>query len=206
MPKWPACALVTALIGAPWPGFAQWLDAHQHGVARAQLAVERESVSLMLEIPGFNLVGFEHDPNTEAEAEAIDQAATRLAIGEWLRVPQRAECRSERLDVRVRGYDKTSAETTHGHDQHPEADHDHANGHDPAELDSHDHDHDGPHQHAVFAIEAALECARPAALDWIELALFDDWHDQRLLRVDVLSESGARRVELRPGAERVELQ
>jgi len=196
MPALPGIALIVAPIVAltitAMPSSAQRLDAHQHGAGHAQLAVERGRVSLLAEIPGFNLVGFEHPPKTDAEVGAIDRAAARLAGGAWLRVPPGADCRSERLDVRVRGYREAPGQ------QDPDADHDH--GHEPA------HAHEPHPAHASFTIEAALECARPAALDWIELALFDDWHDQRLLRVDVLTESGARRVELRPGTERVELQ
>ena len=52
--------------------------AHEHGVARVDLAVEPGRVTVMLEIPLDNLVGFERAPRDDAERKAVDAALAKL--------------------------------------------------------------------------------------------------------------------------------
>ncbi len=57
---------------------AENLNAHQHGQAELQLAMDGQSVELMALSPAHNLLGFEHEPLTEAEREAVESALTWL--------------------------------------------------------------------------------------------------------------------------------
>ncbi|PSF08270.1 DUF2796 domain-containing protein [Marinobacter fuscus] len=45
--------------------------AHQHGHANLQMAIEGHSISLMLMSPAANLIGFEHQPHTDAEKQQL---------------------------------------------------------------------------------------------------------------------------------------
>lgn len=72
LPIWPAIAL--ALTASPvWAG-----KAHEHGVARLDIVVEARSITLSLESPLENIVGFERAPRGNAERQAVDAAMVAL--------------------------------------------------------------------------------------------------------------------------------
>lgn len=52
--------------------------AHSHGVAKLQVALEPPRIDLMLVSPAANLVGFEHQPQTDAQKQDI------RSVREWL--------------------------------------------------------------------------------------------------------------------------
>src|SRR3954469_21515167 len=52
--------------------------AHEHGVARLDVAVEGTKIMVMLDTPLDNLVGFEHEPRNDAEHQKADAAVSRL--------------------------------------------------------------------------------------------------------------------------------
>lgn len=68
--------------------------AHQHGVAQLMVAVEGTTLSIRLESPLDNLLGFERAPRNPAERAAATALLSRLRAGEGLFVPmQGAGCR-----------------------------------------------------------------------------------------------------------------
>ena len=173
----PRYAMLTALLlASPALDAQQELrrgEVHQHSVATAQLAIENGRVDLGLQFPGANLVGFEHPPRDDAQAEALETATARLAAGDWLVLPADAGCRTT-VSVDRPGF-AVDASTTdeqqaisafdapsdshrhddhdhdHDHGDHDHGDHDHADhdhgGHDEADHDHGDHSHDD-HDHA----------------------------------------------------------
>lgn len=58
--------------------------AHEHGVARLDVAVEQARVTFLLEVPLDGLVGFEREPRSDAERAAVDAALARLRAPEKL--------------------------------------------------------------------------------------------------------------------------
>ncbi len=66
-----ACLIPVAALAGP-PG------AHVHGSARLQVAVDGNTLSLRLETPLANLVGFEHAPRTAQQKQALQAMADRL--------------------------------------------------------------------------------------------------------------------------------
>jgi len=169
-------------------------DAHQHSVAQGRLALESGDLFLMLEIPGVNLVGFEHPPRDEAQQQALADALARLREGNWLALPGEAECDTVR-EVEVTGFDPGT--------ESGQGDHDHGHPHD--HDSSHDHEHDSAHEHAEFRISVSAECSADSP-DWLELRLFDGWPDNRLIRVDAVTGSRQFRVELTADEPRIELR
>jgi len=74
--------------------------AHEHGVARLDIAVEATRVSFLLELPLDSLVGFEREPRTDAEKAAADGALTRLRTpGALFRIDPAAQCTPARVDL-----------------------------------------------------------------------------------------------------------
>ena len=64
----------------PWQASAasRQLDAHEHGNARLNLAIDNGMLLLELESPAINMLGFEHAPENDQQNNAILQATTRL--------------------------------------------------------------------------------------------------------------------------------
>ena len=83
-------AIVACGLTSPAP-FAQ--HAHEHGAAQLQIAVEGGAVEASFDLPGHDLVGFEHAPATEAEKSAVAAAGERLKdAGSMLRLSPDAQC------------------------------------------------------------------------------------------------------------------
>ncbi len=79
---------MTMLCSAAWAG-----KAHEHGVARLDIGVEAGRITLNLEVPLEDLVGFERAPRTEAERAAVVSALARLQEADKLvRVDGSAGC------------------------------------------------------------------------------------------------------------------
>lgn len=68
-------------------------SAHQHGVARLDVAVEANRITLYLDTPLDNLLGFERAPRSDAERERADAAVARLKAADRLfRIDGKAGC------------------------------------------------------------------------------------------------------------------
>ncbi len=74
--------------------------AHEHGVARLDVAVEERRVVFALEMPLDNLVGFERAPRTDAERRAVDAAVAKLKDAAALfRIDAAAGCKPSAFDL-----------------------------------------------------------------------------------------------------------
>lgn len=66
---------------------------HEHGVVKLDVAIEANRVTLLMDTPLANLVGFERAPRTDAERQRVDAALTALqAAGALFRVDPAAGC------------------------------------------------------------------------------------------------------------------
>jgi hypothetical protein len=92
--------LLIALLSAGSASFAEEGHAHVHGVARLDIAVESRKVSLHLDSPLDNLLGFERAPRTDAERKLADGAVARLrAADAMFRFDPAAGCRSTKVEL-----------------------------------------------------------------------------------------------------------
>lgn len=72
--------LLTLVLALPaWAG-----KAHEHGVARLDLAVEGTTLTLALDTPLDGLLGFERAPRSEAEKRAAEKAVATLRAADAL--------------------------------------------------------------------------------------------------------------------------
>ena len=70
------------------------LGPHEHGHGTLNIAVEKARMSMELEVPGMDIVGFEHAAATKDEKAAVEKATK--ALGEPLKVfklPEAAGCK-----------------------------------------------------------------------------------------------------------------
>jgi hypothetical protein len=96
-------------------------EAHEHGVAHLNVAVEGADLYLEFISPAANIVGFEHPPRTDAQKIAVKKAVETLKDGEALIVlPAGAQCRlAEPIVDNDIDSDKTHAEDDE-HQRHSE--------------------------------------------------------------------------------------
>ena len=94
---WPPTLLAAlALAGA-----ASAAPAHEHGVARLDVAVDAGRVVLMLDTPLDNLLGFEHAPRNDAETRAAAEVVARLRDGAGLfRVDPAGGCKLTTVELK----------------------------------------------------------------------------------------------------------
>lgn len=72
------CIFIATVYLLPLSTAAGEPAAHVHGVASLQVAVDGKNLTLNLESPLNNLVGFEHTPRTEKQQAAVRAMAERL--------------------------------------------------------------------------------------------------------------------------------
>jgi hypothetical protein len=102
----------TGLLSGCRPGLLAWMlcalpivvaaagKAHEHGVARLDLAVDATRVTIELDTPLDNLLGFERAPRTDAERAKADAAVARLRDGAALfRIDGAAGCTLANVDL-----------------------------------------------------------------------------------------------------------
>jgi len=90
------------------------LGAHEHGVATLDLVLEDGILQIDLLSPAMNLLGFEHQPNSDADRLKVAELRGALAKPEELfGLPQ--ECNLQKHDLASPLFD-APASKTHGHD------------------------------------------------------------------------------------------
>src|SRR5690606_498190 len=159
LPIFCAFSLAAASTAALAQSGHRQLGAHEHGAGTLNIAVAGNSVSMDLEVPGADIVGFEHEATTAAAKAQLAAAKERLAEGlKLFRLPDAAACRLVDADV---DYATEDHGAVHSEEEAGESSkhHDHAHGdrsHEGAEHGSdHQHDHAG---HAEFRVAYSIEC------------------------------------------------
>ncbi len=131
---------------------------HKHGEGQLDVVIDKDSVTLGLELPLDATVGFERTPKNDKEKAALAAADKVLkdAATLWLPTPT-ANCTVQSAQVQV--------PFTGGDDQHAQ------------------HQHEGAAHHADIDARYVFRCANPAALKSVETTLFK--HFKRLYRLEV---------------------
>ena len=90
-----ALATACCLVGAAHAG-----KAHEHGVAKLDVAVDAQRVSVLLELPLDTLLGFEREPRSDAEKAQLEAALAKLRQPTtWVHPDPAAGCTLGRVDV-----------------------------------------------------------------------------------------------------------
>lgn len=149
--------------------------AHVHGAARLNVAIEGQLVTIELESPLENLVGFERRPRTPGEAAAVDALQARMRSAEGLFVLDaaagctlgKAQAESALFKPAVAGAAKS--------------------------------------EHADLEARFEYRCARPEQLTTLDVGLFEAYPRLGRLQVAVASPRGQFKRELRRPARAVSL-
>lgn len=144
-----ACSLVPVAAAADNP------DAHQHGTARLQMAVEDNRVDLMFTSPAYNLAGFEHKAQTDKQKKQLAD------IRQWLETKPlintgNGDCSVTKVTVQLGA--NSGSHQKHNH---------HETGHHDGKEHHHDHNHDRHHRqqetHRDYNVAQQLSCEGIAA-------------------------------------------
>lgn len=141
---------LTASAGVHAENFA----AHEHGVANLMLSQEGNEVMMELDGASDSLLGFEHQPKTEAEEQAVIKLVKLLNTPDKLTSLAR-KCQLVDTDLEmpfaVAEHSHAGHDDHHkghdGHDEHKDHDHNEHKGHDHDEHDHAKHDHEEHKDH-----------------------------------------------------------
>lgn len=198
-----ALALALAPGGPAGASERRELGAHVHGQGTLTIAVEGGTVEMELEAPGADIAGFEHAARTPEDRARIDAAVAALARPlELFVLPEAAGCRVAAAEV-------TLLEEEHGGEAHEGGAHGEAHHADEARTAAEgDHDHAAETAeagHAEFRAAWRLTCADAAAITRIDFAYFAAFPAAEALRVEIVSERGARAFTVERAAPRLDL-
>ncbi len=142
---------------------------HEHGVGKLDVALEGSELHIGLDSPAVNIVGFEHAPKTAEESETLQRALARFKDGAALfTLPKAAGCRLVDADVQTPLID---------HEEDSHHDHHHA----------HDEDHENERAHADITATWRFTCARPEAVNGVNVKLFEAFPKTQRLQVQFIT-------------------
>jgi hypothetical protein len=147
-------------------GVAASAAPHVHGLARLTVTLEDTTLTIALESPLDNLLGFEHEPRTAEQRAALAEMVAALRAPASLFAPTAgAGCTSAAVVLES----PLLAPTHHNRDHNHDHDHDH----------DHHHHH---HSHTDLYAEFVFDCITPGDLRGIDVELFARF--PRLERID----------------------
>jgi hypothetical protein len=178
----PALAL-TAMILLPFSARAEEghreLGPHVHGHGTLNIAVEDKRVSMELEVPGMDIVGFEHAASTDDQKGVVAKATAELQEPlSVFKLPAAAGCKVADAKVAIEAEHHHDGDEEH--EDHDKADADHKAG-------DADHDHDEHAGHNQFHVNYVLDCSKPAELTSIDFTYFELFGGAHDLTVNVVT-------------------
>ena len=147
------------------------VGAHEHGRGTLNIAVEGNRVSMELEAPAADILGFEHAAKTRKEKAAVEKATTQLSAPLSLfAFPAAAACRVTESKVEFGA-----------------GEHDHAAA---GKADAHNDDH------SEVKARYALDCTGPANITAIEFGYFRAFAGAQKLDVNVVTGKGQNKFQI----------
>ncbi len=185
--------VIALALGLVLPGAARAQQhAHAHGHLDLEVAVDASSMTLHLESPLDNFLGFERVPRTDAERQRVADMLARLRAADELFEPDPdAACKLSTVAV------ESAVLGLAGDGSHREEP---GHGRDGA------HRHDGEHghgEHADIDVTIAFDCAAVNAARFIDVGLFEAFGSLRSITAWIVSPQGQFKRDLRPGSSRL---
>ncbi len=145
-------------------------DAHEHGHGALNIAVSGNTVSIELEVPADDIVGFENEAKSQVEKDAV-AAATKLLSDPlaMFTVASAAGCVTKAAKVEVKAEEHEEAakkEEAKGGDEKAEA------------------------GHSEFHANYTVECASPANLTAMNFPYFKAFEKAQSLVVTIVTDKG----------------
>ena len=181
------------LIAHPVAAVAQHreLGAHEHGRGTLNVAIEGKRVSMELEVPGADIVGFEHAAKTRQQRAAVEKAKTQLLAPQTLfKLPAAAGCVVSAASVEIESGD---------HDQAK------GKGAAPAKSGGSAKKEPAGRAHSEFHAQYAFDCQAPASITTIEFDFFRAFAGAQKIDVNVVTTKGQSKFQVSRGKPRIDL-
>jgi hypothetical protein len=151
---------------------------HEHGKVTINAAVDGKELVIELDSAAVNVVGFEHEPRTDAERAAVRDASDLLKSGHGLfGTPREALCTFQATDLKAPHWERGE----------------------PGKHDEHEH-------HADYEARFTYRCEAPERLAWLEPLLLDKLRNVTEAHVNVATAAGQRSESVTTGHARVALR
>jgi hypothetical protein len=162
--------------------------AHEHGRGTLNIALEGARLSMELEAPGADIVGFEHQAKTQKQRSAVEAAKKKLAAPQALfEFPAGAGCVLKQAKVEIEAEDHDhDAKAPKGKDHGPQEKH----------ADS---------EHSVFRAEYTFDCKAAGSLATIGFGYFKAFAGAQKLDVTVITPKQQSRFEVSRANPRIDL-
>lgn len=158
-------------------------NAHSHGDAELAIVLEGAMITVELETPLYNLLGFEHHPETAAQKAKVEMTEGQLQKGEELFVfNAEAKCNLISDSMTLELFDEEHEDDEH-HDEHDEHDDD----------EHHDEQEDS---HKDVLLQYQYRCTKPSSLENVSVNLFEFFEDMSDIDVTYLGPSTQKQVSL----------
>jgi Protein of unknown function (DUF2796) len=164
--------LAGAMIVLAFPALAdehRQLGPHEHGHGKLNIAIENGEVSMDLDVPGADIIGFEHEPSTPEQKAAFEAGKAKLTDALSLfKMPAAAGCAVKEAKVSIEGEHEEEAPkgTTASARETGEA------------------------HHSDFNVDYKLQCQSVAKLTAIEFGYFKAFAGAQVLEVTIISPKG----------------
>lgn len=179
-----------AIMGQPNLAAAQHreLGAHEHGRGTLNMAVEGTRLSMELEVPGVDIVGFEHAAKTRKQKAAVDEAHKKLSAPQTLfKLPASAGCVVRQASAAVEGGEHRD---------------DRAKNKQEAEKGSAEAE---DKEHSEFHAKYTFECKAPANITAIDFDYFRAFPGAQRLDVNLITAKGQTKFEVTRAKPRIDL-
>ena len=167
------------------------LGPHEHGHGTLNVAVEGNTIKMELEVPGDDIIGFEHDPSTPEEKAAMETAKKILANPLGLfKIADAAKCSVKEAKVSIQD------------EKHEHEEKDAKSDAGAASADKHE---DAEAHHNEFFITYALDCKSMPDVKSIDFEYFKAFKNGQELNVNVITPKGQSKFEATRDKPRVDL-
>ena len=167
----------------------QNLDAHEHGSAIMNLAVDQKKFKIDFVAPGADIVGFEHPASSHTDKEKIENALKKLNdLSNLLGIGTRAEC--EMIMVSAKLEEEGDGDKHSDHEKH---EHEEEHGH---EKHEHEDEHGHEANHSEFHASYEFECENPSEFSINKVNYFDEFKNSVKLKLRVVSSKGPKSFDL----------
>lgn len=183
-------------------GFVQE-DPHEHGAATLNVVLENDTLSMEFVSPAVNLVGFEYEPSSKEEMQAVEDALVQLEDASTLfATADAASCEltsaeTEHVMTDEEGHEGEEHSEGEAQDEEESEEHSESGAEEHAEGEEHDEEEGA--QHSEFHATYTFTCAQPDSLSSVALnelfALYPSIED---LDVQYVLPSGQGAAELSP--------
>ena len=195
-------SIISIIIASPsFSENVRQLNAHEHGIAALNIAIEAPLVVMEFHAPGADIVGFEYAAKSDADLAAISAALKTLeAPLDLFVLPKGARCAVQEVQVEL------ESDADHDVNEEDHQDHDDENDHKHEDHDDHDEEkHAASSGHTEFHAEYSLICSNIEALTQIDFAYFEVFPNSKQVELQLVSQSGARAFDIKSGAPRLDL-